>query len=231
VPPLRIAILGGTGPQGRGLARRFAAAGHHVVLGSRDAMRAAQTAAALTDRLAGSSDAQDRGAHGSIAGADNVDAARDVDVLIVSVPHAAQDATLAAVEPAPEAVVVSCVNPLRFDDRGPVAVEVEAGSAAQEVALAWPTHRVTAAFHHLSAVSLEADGPLPDATVLVAGDDDEAVALVCELSTAVASRGGIHAGPLRNARHLEAMTTVLIDVNRRLRAHSGLAVTGLDGHP
>ncbi len=228
MPTSPIAILGGTGPQGRGLALRFAAAGHDVVLGSRDAERAVETAATLDARRVDVSGASRLTAPGSIRGASNADAARDAGVVVVSVPHAAQAATLAVVQPAPDAIVVSCVNPLRFDERGPVAVEVDAGSAAQEIALAWPTHRVTAAFHHLSAVTLEADGPLPDATVLVVGDDDEAVALVCDLSSAVASHGGVHAGPLRNARHLEAMTTVLIDVNRRHRAHSGLVLTGLD---
>lgn len=218
-----IAILGGTGPHGRGLGGRFARAGHAVRLGSRDAERAAEVAAQVRGHL-GLGDA-------ALTGATNAEVVDGADLVVLATPYDAQAATLAGLASALRGkVVVSCVNPLAFDALGPYALEAPGGSAAQEAADALPDSRVVAAFHHLSARTLEEDGPLPDATVLVCGDDEEACALVVGLCDAVATRGGVMAGPLRHARHLEALTAVLLDVNRRAKAHASIALTGLSGH-
>ena len=212
---LRLAVLGGTGEQGRGLACRFALAGHAVVLGSRSAERASEAAAALPD---------------GVTGADNATAAREADVVVVAVPWDGHRELLASLagELAGK-VVVDCVNPLGFDKQGAYALPVEEGSAAQQAAAVLPDSRVVGAFHHVSAVLLldEAVQTL-DTDVMVLGDDREATDLVQALVARIPGMRGIYAGRLRNAHQVEALTANLISVNRRYKAHAGLRVTDVD---
>jgi hypothetical protein len=213
---LTVAVLGGTGPQGRGLARRFAAAGVRVVLGSRDAGRATATAADLAAATGG-----------DVTGADNAGAARAGDVVVVAVPWEGHGELLAGLRgELAGKVVVDCVNPLGFDKQGCFALPVEEGSAAQQAAVLLPDSRVVAAFHHVSAVLLE-DPEVTDVgtDVMVLGDDREATDLVAALAGLVPGMRGIYAGRLRNARQVEALTANLISVNRRYKAHAGLRVT------
>jgi hypothetical protein len=213
---LTVAVLGGTGPQGRGLARRFAAAGVPVVLGSRDAGRATATAADLAAATGG-----------DVTGADNAGAARAGDVVVVAVPWEGHGELLAGLRgELAGKVVVDCVNPLGFDKQGCFALPVEEGSAAQQAAVLLPDSRVVAAFHHVSAVLLE-DPEVTDVgtDVMVLGDDREATDLVAALAGLVPGMRGIYAGRLRNAGQVEALTANLISVNRRYKAHAGLRVT------
>jgi 8-hydroxy-5-deazaflavin:NADPH oxidoreductase len=212
---MRVGILGGTGPQGRGLARRLAAAGHSVVLGSRDAGRAGSVAASLADA-------------GEVSGADNEQAAA-AELVIVTVPYDGHAALLASLaEPLAGKIVVDCVNPLGFDKQGPYVLPVQAGSAAQEAQALLPRSTVVAAFHHVSAVLLEDPAvERVEGDVLVLGEDRDAVAVVCDLATAIPGARGVYAGRLRLAAQVEGMTANLIAVNRRYKTHAGLSVTGL----
>ena len=136
-----VAVLGGTGPQGRGLVRRWAAAGLPVLVGSRSAERAGETAAELAEATSG-----------DVRGLANEDAAAGADVVVVAVPydgHAELLRSLADVLAGK--VVVDCVNPLGFDQQGAYALDVAEGSAAQEAAAILPGSTVVAAFHHVSA--------------------------------------------------------------------------------
>ncbi|WP_431912961.1 NADPH-dependent F420 reductase [Micromonospora carbonacea] len=207
-----VAVLGGTGPQGRGLARRFAAAGLDVVLGSRDADRAAQTAAALPGR---------------VRGAANADAAATGDIVVVAVPWDGHAELLTELAPALAGkVVVDCVNPLGFDRQGAYALPVAEGSAAQQAAAILTTSTVVGAFHHVSAVLLEdPDLDTVDTDVLVLGDDRAATDLVQDLAAVIPGVRGVYGGRLRNAHQVEAFTANLISVNRRYKAHAGLRVT------
>jgi NADPH-dependent F420 reductase len=210
-----IAVLGGTGAQGKGLARRFAMAGFPVILGSRDAARAAEAASGLA-------------AEGlPVSGLANAEAAQTGDIVIVAVPYEGHKETLAtlATELAGK-VVIDCVNPLGFDKQGAFALVVPDGSAAQEAALVLPDSTVVAAFHHLSAVLLEdPEVESIDIDVLVLGEDRDATDLVQELCSKIPGMRGIYAGRLRNAHQVEALTANLISVNRRYKAHAGLRVT------
>jgi NADPH-dependent F420 reductase len=211
-----IAVLGGTGPQGRGLARRFSAAGLPVVLGSRDATRAQATAEDLAAATGG-----------SVRGEANAAAAAAGDVVVVAVPWDGHRDLLAGLaDELAGKVVVDCVNPLGFDQQGAFALDVEEGSAAQQAQALLPGSRVVAAFHHVSAVLLE-DPEVTDVDtdVLVLGDDREATDLVRALADVIPGVRGIYAGRLRNARQVEALTANLISVNRRYKAHAGLRVT------
>lgn len=221
-----IAIVGGTGPQGRGLASRFVRAGHDVLLGSRDADRAGTVVEELraTDALRDDRDAQRR-----LAGGSNTEVvASGASAVIVATPFDGLEATVRSLADAlARRVVVSCVNPLAFDEHGPFPRSVPQGSAAELLAALAPDAAVVAAFHHLSAPTLLEAGAPHDESVLLCGDDQDAKQLVLELAAATAARGGVDAGPLRNARILEDVTAVLIAVNKRYKARSGLAVTGL----
>jgi NADPH-dependent F420 reductase len=212
VGSLVVSVLGGTGEQGRGLARRFALAGLQVVLGSRDAARAKAAAAELP---------------GEVRGADNAEAARAGDVVVVAVPWEGHRELLAALAGELHGkVVVDCVNPLGFDKQGAYALPVEEGSAAQQAQAVLPDSRVVGAFHHVSAVLLlDEQVEQVDTDVLVLGDDRDATDLVQALASLVPGMRGIFGGRLRNAHQVEALTANLISVNRRYKAHAGLRVT------
>jgi NADPH-dependent F420 reductase len=214
-----IAVIGGTGPQGRGLAYRWARHGHRVVLGSRSADRAQETAGQVLERLPDA----------SVSGATNTDAAAGADVVVLAVPYDGHDDLVASLaEQLRGKVVISCVNPLGFDKQGPFGLAVPGGSAAETAAALVPEARLVGAFHHVSAVTLWGDEDYLDhEDVLVCGDDQEAKAVAVELARAVTSRDGVDAGRLRIARQLEPWTAVLISINRRYKTRSGTSITGL----
>ena len=220
---LVVGILGGTGPQGRGLGVRLAAAGQRVLLGSRDGDRAGQVA----EEVAGRALAAAGGAEVWVQGGTNVDVAGAADLVIVAVPfpgHAATLAELAA--PLAGKVVVDCVVPMGFDELGAYVLEVPEGSVAQQAAALLPDSSVVGAFHHVSAVLLQdVSRPTLDGDVMVVGDVREATDLVQALAGRIPGMRGIYAGRLRNAAQVEALTVNLVSVNRRYKAHAGLRVT------
>ncbi|QDP95092.1 NADPH-dependent F420 reductase [Microlunatus elymi] len=211
--PGSIGILGGTGPQGRGLARRFAAAGYRVVIGSRSAERAAETA-------------QQYAEIGDVSGAVNADAAA-ADLVIVAVPYDGHAELLTELAPKlASKIVVDCVNRIGFDKHGPYPVPVPAGSSAQEAAELLPDSTVIAAFHHVSSALLDdSDVDKIELDVLVLGEDRQAIGVVCDLAAAIPGARGIYGGRLRNAAQVEAFTANLIAINRRYKAHAGLRIT------
>jgi NADPH-dependent F420 reductase len=214
----KIAVIGGTGPQGRGLARSLAVAGHTVVLGSRSPDRANAASKEVRDRTGG-----------NVVGTDNETAVTAADVVLVVVPWVGHRELIESLAGALDGkLVVSCVNPLEFDANGSFGLAVEEGSAAQQTQALVPGARVVGAFHHLSAVSLwESDDLLDHEDVLVCGDDADAKAIVLDLAAAVTGRRGIDVGALRLASQLEPLTAVLIGINRRYKTRSGLAIVGV----
>ncbi len=214
-----IAVIGGTGPQGKGLAYRFARHGHRVVLGSRDAARAQAAAEEIGARLPDA----------TVTGTTNPDAASGAGVVVLAVPYDGHDDLVASLaEQLADSVVISCVNPLGFDKQGPFGLDVPGGSAAETAAALVPTARVVGAFHHVSAVTLWGEQDYLDhEDVLVCGDDQEAKQVAVELARAVTSRDGVDAGRLRIARQLEPWTAVLISVNKRYKTRSGTRISGL----
>ncbi len=219
VTGLTVGVLGGTGAQGHGLAYRLAAAGQRVLVGSRDPARA-KAAAEKVNALLG-------GAGTAVTGDGNEAAAAGADVVVVAVPWDAHASTLAAVRGALAAkIVVDCVNPLGFDQRGPFALEVPEGSAAQQAAALLPDSRVTAAFHHVSAALLgDPTVSAVETDVLVLGDDRDATDVVRALAGRIPGMRGIYAGRLRNAGQVEGLTANLIAINRRYKAHAGIRIT------
>ena len=214
----RIAVMGGTGPQGKGLGFRFAKHGHTVVLGSRAAEKAHAAAEEVNARLSSP----------TVSGAANADACAEADVVLLAVPYDGHDDLVAALAGGLAGkVVVSCVNPLGFDKQGPYGLDIDR-SAAESAAELVPAARVTGAFHHVSAVTLWGDEEyLSHEDVLVCGDDAEAVDLVVDLASTVTGRPGVRAGRLRMARQLEPLTAVLISINKAYKTRSGVAISGV----
>ncbi|MGV9778630.1 NADPH-dependent F420 reductase [Streptosporangium sp. NPDC003464] len=212
VSEITIGILGGTGDQGKGLARRFAMAGHTVLIGSRSAERAREVAAGLGV---------------PVGGADNATVAAEADVVIVAIPWEGHRSTLESLRAELAGkIVIDCVNPMGFDKQGAYALAVEEGSAAQQAAAVLPDSRVVAAFHHVSAVLLlDPEVAEIDLDVLVLGDDRAATDTVQELAARIPGVRGVYGGRLRNAHQVEALTANLISINRRYKAHAGLRVT------
>jgi NADPH-dependent F420 reductase len=219
--PQVIALIGGTGAEGRGLALRFAAAGHEVVLGSRDGARAATTAAELTTTLAAA------GITATVRGTENAEAAAQASLVVIVVPYEAHRATLEALAPALAGkVVVDAVVPMRFE-RGPRPVEVAEGSATEQAAALLPTSTVVGAFHNVAAAALADLGETLHQDVLVTADDAEAKATVSALIASVPGLRAVDAGPLRYARFVEGITLLLVGINIRYKAHAGVRIDGL----
>ncbi len=218
----RIAVIGGTGPQGKGLGYRFARHGHDVILGSRSQERAVPVADEVRARLAEVTGA------GSVTGAANVEACEAADVVLLAVPYDGHDELVASL-PLAGKTVVSCVNPLAFDKRGAHGQVIDAGegSAAESAQRLAPEATVVGAFHNVSAVLLWGDDEFIDEDILCVGDSDEGKEVAMELARAVTGHAGISAGKLRLARQLEPFTAVLISINRKYKTHSGLRITGL----
>jgi len=222
-----IAVIGGTGAEGGGLALRLAAAGRRVVIGSRDAAKAAEAAGNLREKLtaAGRDVPADR-----LTGAASADAVRAADIVLLTVPFAAQQSTALGLSAELSGkILVDATAPLA----PPRVWEVNLPNGRSAVAALQetlgPLVRVVAAFQNVSAHHLtDLDHDL-DCDVLVCGDDTEARAAAIALIEAVGLRG-IHAGGVQNAAAAEAMTSLLIAVNRAYKVKgAGIRITGLGG--
>ncbi len=217
-----IAVIGGTGDEGGALARRWVAAGYPVVIGSRSAERGQQKADELNAALS------DREGVVQARGNANEAAAASGDVVVLTVPYGAHAATLESIrEGAQGKILVDCTVPLKPPQVARVQLP-EAGSAAMEAQqLLGEGVRVVSAFQNVSAALLDDLSADPNCDVLVTGNDLEARAQVVELAEA-AGMVGIHAGRLENAAAAEALTSILIFVNRHYKAkHSGIRITNL----
>lgn len=206
---MRIAVLGGTGREGRGLALRWAKAGHCVVLGSRDAERARARAKELSSLGCG-----------DVGGGDNTWAAGGADAVLVSVPYAAHAELLTELRPALDGrVVIDITVPLNPPRVREVHLPPGHAAALEAQAILGAGARVVAALHHISSTHLGDLGRAIDCDVLVCSDHDDARALAIRLIGDLGLRG-LDAGPLRNAVALEALTPVLLHLNKRYGAQT-----------
>jgi NADPH-dependent F420 reductase len=220
--PRAIAIIGGTGPAGTGLALRWARAGETIIIGSRDAQRAQETAANIAQKI---------GAAAKISGMENSAACAAADILVLTVPFEGQATLLKQLKPAirPGSVLIDATVPLAagVGGRASRTLGVWQGSAAQQAAELVPKGvGVVAAFHNVSADLLNGDDPL-DCDILVCGDDANATQLTRELVAKIPGLRAIDGGKLENARVVEQITALLIGLNIRHKGHAGIRITGL----
>lgn len=216
---MRLAFVGGTGPEGLGLAMRFACVGYSVAIGSRSAQRGVEAAEKVRERVP----------QAQAIGGENGDVVVDADVVFLTFPYEGQEPTLRAIgDRLRGKVVCDVVAPLQFvKGKGAVALDVPGHSAAEEAAALLPGARVVSAFQNLSAEKLmEVDRAL-EADVLVCGDDAEAKQVVIELANAIPGVRGIDAGALFNSRYVEMLTALLINLNRRHKTQTTIRVVGI----
>ena len=213
-----IAIIGGSGPEGRGLGLRFAMAGHPVILGSRDAERGRSAAQELLEAVPGL----------PVTGALNQDAAHGGDWVVFSVPFEGLEETVKALAPdLAGKIVVSVVSRMEFKEGAPHAMAVPEGSAAELVALLAPESRVVSAFHHVSARDLLEPKHVVDGDIIVCGDDADAKAEVMELARQVKQLRAVDGGGLANSSYVEQLTVFLLRINRLHRSRSMVRLVGL----
>ena len=214
-----LAILGGTGPEGKGLALRLAMAGETPIIGSRDAGRGADAAEELAQSVPGV----------VIKGSDNAGAVASADVVFLAFPYEGQRPVLEDLGAALKGkIVVSVIAPMKFErGKGASAVEVEAGSAAQEAQDMLPDSQVVAAFQNASAEELLAPSATMDGDVVVCSDHPEAKKLVMELAGKIKDLRGVDGGSLANAKYVEQLTPLLVNINRIYKIHAGIKIVGV----
>jgi len=218
-----IAIIGGTGPEGSGLALRWARAGESVVIGSRDGERARTAATQIADKA---------GAMGSVEGVENLVAVKMCDTVVLTVPFAGQAELLKQLKPAfrQGTILIDATVPLAaaVGGRPTRVLGVWQGSAAEQAQeIVGKNVLVAAAFHSLSSTVLHSDGDV-DCDVIVCSDDDRARQVASELAVKIPGVRAIDGGKLENARIVEAMTALLITLNIRHKVHgAGWRVTGI----
>jgi 8-hydroxy-5-deazaflavin:NADPH oxidoreductase len=217
-----VAILGGTGPAGMGLALRWGRAGENVILGSRDAHRAEETAANVKRKV---------GDQARVMGMENSQACAASEVLVLTVPFEGQATLLKQLKPAirPGSILIDATVALAASVGGRASrtLGVWQGSSAQQAAELVPKGvSVAAAFHNLSAELLNGDEPL-DCDVIVASDDPNATQITRTLASKIPGVRAIDGGKLENARILEQITALLIGLNIRHKGHGGIRITGL----
>ena len=222
-----LALLGGTGAEGKGLALRLAQAGAAVIIGSRDADRAASAAAELSQILAANPAAAAAG--GRLTGGDNQAAAEQAETAFITVPYAAQSALLEPLAPALAGkVAVNVIAPMRFERGvGAVAVPVAAGSAAQESQRLLPDSLIAAAFQNVSAEELLALERPMEGDVIVCADPPAAKQRAMELAAQIPHLRPVDGGGLGNARYVEQLTPLLVNINRIYKIHAGIRIVGL----
>lgn len=215
-----LGFVGGTGPQGKGLAARWALAGHEVYLGSRSRERADEAVAEVVELT---------GPGVMIHACTNAEAVAAAEIVVVTLPHDAQRDTLPPLRDAAAGkIVLNVVNPMVFDEAGPLAVSVAAGSAAEECKDLWPDTRVVSAFHDVSSRRLMKVATRVETDVLICGDDQEANHRVAHLAARIPGMWGVYCGPLRNSQHIENMTPVLLFVNRYYKTQAGIRIDGIE---
>lgn len=219
----KIGIVGGTGAEGSGLAYRWARAGETILIGSRDAHRAEDTAQRLASRI---------GPGASISGADNANVVTQCDVVVLTVPFSGQASLLKQLKPLwkPDTIVIDTSVPLASSIGGGATqvLVVWQGSAAQQTRELLPGHvGLAAAFQNLSADTLISDGPV-DCDVLICSDDERARQVAAELAGKIPGARPLNGGKLENARIIESITALLIGLNMRYKVHGvGVRITGL----
>ena len=215
-----LAFLGGTGPEGKGLALRLALAGESIVIGSRDGDRASAAAAELTGMING---------HVSIEGTDNLNAAKQAEAIFLTVPYDAQRPLLEQLNGTLDGkIVINVIAPMTFERGvGASSVDVQAGSAAQEAQELLPNSFIVAAFQNVSAEELLDQAVNMEGDVIICSNNKEAKELAFDLTNKIPTLRPIDGGGLANSKYVEQITPLLVNINRIYKIHSGIHVVGI----
>ncbi len=211
-----IAIIGGTGPEGRGLALRWAMAGHSLILGSRDEARAQDAAKSL--KLL-NSDIQ-------VSGSTNRDAALKSNYVVFSIPYEGLDHAVSDLEDCLSGkLVISVIAPMDFKNGYPRALTVTEGSAAELIQFRVPDCIVTSGFQNLSAQDLLKPDRVLNGDVIICGDDHESKLITMELANSISGMRGIDGGPLGNSKTVEGLTALILYVNKQTKSRTTIKLS------
>ena len=215
-----LAFLGGTGPEGKGLALRLALAGESIVIGSRDGDRASAAAAEQTGKING---------HVSIEGTDNLNAAKQAEAIFLTVPYDAQRPLLEQLnETLDGKIVINVIAPMTFERGvGASSVDVQAGSAALEAQELLPNSFIVSAFQNVSAEELLDQAVNMEGDVIICSNNKEAKELAFDLTNKIPTLRPIDGGGLANSKYVEQITPLLVNINRIYKIHSGIHVVGI----
>ena len=216
---MKLAFVGGTGPEGLGIAMRMAAAGHEIAIGSRSTERGEEGAQKVRDAVPGA----------TTNGGANADVLADADVVFLTFPYSGQQATLEGLVAELEGkIVCNVVAPLEFQQGvGAVAMSVAGNSALQEAIQQLPNSRVVSAFQNMSAEELQHLEHAIEADVLVCGRDVEAKQVVIGLAHEIKGVRGIDAGGPSQSRYVEMLTSLLINLNRKHKTQTSIRLVGI----
>ncbi len=213
----KIGIIGGTGPEGLGLAMRFAKAGDRVAIGSRSQERAEEAERKVKKALP----------EAKVRGLVNAEAVEQTEVVFLTVPWDAHQSTLENLaEAIGDKILVDVVVPMLFDRGQPKAILVDEGSAAQQARAVARQAKVVSAFHHLDGTDLQKVERPMQGDVLVCGDHRGAMKKVMALVERIEYVRALDAGGLSNSRYLEEWTVMLLHLNRIHKAHTGVRIVG-----
>jgi NADPH-dependent F420 reductase len=214
---VKVSFIGGTGPEGKGLAYRLGLAGYDVIIGSRDAERAAEIARQVSEH-----------AGKTVRGEENAVAASGAEIVVITVPFDAQAATLPPLRDAVAGkIVVSAAVPLSFEGGRPSMPPVPEGSAAEQAQALLPNARVAAAFQNLGAAKLWRNNDPLDQDIIVCSDDADAKQEVMALAAGINGARAVNGGLLAASRYVEGITVLLIGINRQYKATTGIRIAGL----
>jgi NADPH-dependent F420 reductase len=214
----RIAFIGGTGPEGLGLAMRFAKAGEEVFIGSRSEQRAAEAVAKVLEKVPSA----------RVSGGLNAEACRAGEIVFVTVPYEAHKDTLASLaELIDDKILVDVAVPLQFGGHGVRALDVPEGSAAEQARALAPNAKVVSGFHHLDATLLQNVEKPMQGDVIVCSDHRAAKRTVMELAEKIEYLRAVDGGVLANSRYVEEWTALLLNINRIYKARTGVRIVGI----
>ena len=212
-----VAFIGGTGPEGKGLAARFAKAGLSVIIGSRSAERGEEAAKEIREA-----------AGGSVSGATNADAVLAADTILITLPYSGLNDTLPPLASAiGDKIVISTVVPLEFSGGRATIMQIDDGSAAEETKRLLPEARVVGAFQNLSAHKLFDLSQHIGGDVIVTADDREALREVMALAERIEGIRGVNGGNLRASRYVEGITALLVGINRNYKTEAHVQIVGI----
>ncbi len=220
---MKIGLLGGTGPEGKSLALRFAMAGHEIYIGSRDITKSYEVAKEIKEKLL-SILPQSPVIHGET----NENTSLNSEVIFITVPYNAQKQLISGLKNTlNDQIIVNTVVPMNFENGKPSIVTVKEGSAAEQIQTIVPNMRVISAFHNVSAVELLKTNAIIEGDVIVCGNDEKAKEIIMDLTKTIKNLRPIDGGDLINSSIVENITVLLLSINKRYKTRTNIQIKGI----
>ena len=220
---MKIGFLGGTGPEGKGLALRFAMAGHEIYIGSRDVTKSQEVSSELIGKLETILPQAPK-----IHGETNKNSCLYSEIIFITVPYNAQYQLITDLKSEiNEQIIVNTVVPMSFENGKPSIIDVKEGSAAEQVQTLITSTRVISAFHNISAVELSKPNAIIEGDVVICGDDKEAKEIIMDLTKTINNLRPVDGGDLNNSSIVENITILLLTINKKYKTRTNIQIKGI----